>query len=102
MQHLVTIAIEVFLKAIAGSFFTHPQLAIDLRDKSSIVSYKNQSAVEVANCRGQGLNRLNVQVICRLIEDDDVRLHQHESSKSHTSLLPSREVSNLCKVRSTW
>mmetsp|Transcript_90812 Transcript_90812/g.161660 ORF Transcript_90812/g.161660 Transcript_90812/m.161660 type:complete len:269 (-) Transcript_90812:2711-3517(-) len=41
MQDLVTVAVKVLLKAIAGSVFTHPQLTVNLCDESRIVCHEN-------------------------------------------------------------
>mmetsp|Transcript_98785 Transcript_98785/g.274934 ORF Transcript_98785/g.274934 Transcript_98785/m.274934 type:complete len:214 (-) Transcript_98785:1544-2185(-) len=53
-----------------------PDLLRHLADKAEVVRYQHEAAAELVDGLGQGVNALHVQVVCGLIEQQHMRVHQ--------------------------
>mmetsp|Transcript_24312 Transcript_24312/g.69315 ORF Transcript_24312/g.69315 Transcript_24312/m.69315 type:complete len:373 (-) Transcript_24312:2477-3595(-) len=101
VQHLVAVAVEALFEAVASSLLDDPELAIELGDEPCIVRDQDEATVELRDCGRKSFNGLDVQVIRRLVQHDDVRLAQHQCGERDARFLPSGKVADLGEMGST-
>ena len=68
-----------------------PHLLCDARDKVLVVRDEHHAAVELLDAIGQGDDALEVEVIRRLVEYEDVRLGVRHGGERDARALPARE-----------
>mmetsp|Transcript_69570 Transcript_69570/g.125419 ORF Transcript_69570/g.125419 Transcript_69570/m.125419 type:complete len:206 (-) Transcript_69570:1498-2115(-) len=71
-----------------------PALVADCMTELTVMRNHNDSTSELLQASSQGAQRVSIQIIRRLIEDENVRRQPHGCSKYHLHLLPPREYPN--------
>mmetsp|Transcript_9237 Transcript_9237/g.23779 ORF Transcript_9237/g.23779 Transcript_9237/m.23779 type:complete len:346 (+) Transcript_9237:172-1209(+) len=64
------------------------ELRAGVGQQAAVVADEHKAAVEVVQCRAQRVDRLHVQVVGRLVEQQDVRGHLEQERKAQPDFLP--------------
>ena len=69
----------------------HPNLVCDARDKILVVRHQHHASLEGGDAVRQRGDRFEVEVVCRLVEDEDVRRCVRDGGEGDTRALPSAQ-----------
>eukprot|EP00971_Amphidinium_carterae_P038197 750782-Amphidinium_carterae.1 len=60
-----------------------------------VMCHQNTTSLEVGNCCYECFHGLNVQVVCGLVQDDDVGLGKHECCECYSGLTCKRRTRGI-------
>lgn len=92
------ISLNIPRKALHTPTIAHPQVSAHVTEHSNIVRDHEHTSTEIPQRVRECVHGFYVQVIGRLVEDEDVRVGQREAGECHTRLLTSGEEGHLLEA----
>lgn len=75
-----------------------PQTGANRLQHSDVVTDHQNTTLELLESKGKSIHSLDIQVVRRLVEDQDVRVLQTEAGESHTRFLTSGKQAEFLKT----
>ena len=97
MSHQVAVALVVSLDDAEPARLDHQQVIRHAVEEVPVVADKNQRAFELCQGPLQGIARPEVEVIRRLVEDQQVRVESRQPGKRRAASLAATQAAHLLK-----
>lgn len=95
LLHNLAVLVKASLQGVDLALGTDPQLLTHHPDESLVVTDQDDATLVLDQAMAQGFNGLDVQVIGRLVQDQEVGVVGTEDGKGHSGLLTSGQACDL-------
>jgi hypothetical protein len=92
------VVLDSTTKVLNSPLVAHPQTGAHGLQHSNIVTDHQDTTLEVVECDGESVHGFDIQVVRRLVEDQDVRVLQTETGESDTRFLTSGKQAHLLQT----
>mmetsp|Transcript_78750 Transcript_78750/g.132136 ORF Transcript_78750/g.132136 Transcript_78750/m.132136 type:complete len:359 (+) Transcript_78750:1237-2313(+) len=80
---------------------TNPDLLGHLVDETEIVGHQQQTTFKIVDGLSQGVNAAHIQMICRLVQQQNVRMLDSDHGHHNAGLDPMGQRCNMLRLRTT-
>jgi len=85
LQNPFLVRLDVPRKRFHRSVIAHPQVSAHVRQHRDVVRHHEHASPKLSQCVAERVHRLNVQVVRRLVQHEDVWILQAEAGKGHAT-----------------
>ena len=96
VQDLFSIVRYVAVEGCTGRVFDKPQTVCDERDEMRVMADKHDSAFEGVQRLYEGLACVDVQMVRRLVQEQQMRCPRGNGGQNQAGFFTAREVVNFC------
>lgn len=99
LEQLLSIVVEVTAQIVDHLVLDDVETTLGLSNQPLVVSDNNHAALVLCDGLGERVNRLEVQVVGRLVQDYNIGRLARQVAQSHARLLTTRQVFDFDLVR---